>query len=423
MNENINNTLILITDTYPFGAVAESFLDNEIPYLSKSFDFIVIVPCYYPADIERIERKLPENITLNISLLNQIKNYKKIKFFLNINILFKFILFSKEILRKPEIIIDIRKLKKAFFYLYIANIVEKWVLDFIKETDINLSQTVFYTYWLGAATMGINLAKKKNNSIKLISRAHRYDLYEDKDILNYLPFRYETMNINRIFCVSRHGMDYVNKYYPSFKSICTISYLGVEKPDFISQVSSDGIFRIVSCSNVVPIKRIHLIILGLQELVRKRSELKIEWIHIGYGSLFEEIKKSAEFLLSNRITVKFTGYLPDNLFFDFYKNNPIDVFINVSSAEGLPVSIMEAQSFGIPVIATAVGGTPEIVTKNVGILLNENPSPEEIAEALEFFIDHPEIIKQMRLNSIENWEKNFNAAKNFTEFVKKLKML
>ena len=84
---------------------------------------------------------------------------------------------------------------------------------------------------------------------------------------------------------------------------------------------------------------------------------------------------------------------------------------------------MEAQSFGIPVIATAVGGTPEIVTEKVGILLSENPSPEEIARAIKFFIDHPEITKQMRSNSIENWEKNFNAEKNFSEFAKYLKMV
>jgi len=42
---------------------------------------------------------------------------------------------------------------------------------------------------------------------------------------------------------------------------------------------------------------------------------------------------------------------------------------------------------------------------------------------MEFFIDHPEITQQMRLNSLENWENNFNAEKNFSEFAKKLKSL
>jgi len=49
--------------------------------------------------------------------------------------------------------------------------------------------------------------------------------------------------------------------------------------------------------------------------------------------------------------------LPHNDVLNYYASNPVDVFINTSSSEGLPVSIMEAMSFGIPVIATNVGGT------------------------------------------------------------------
>lgn len=422
MNEKTNNTIILITETYPFGTVAESFLDKEIPYLSKSLDSIIIVPCYYPPEIERIERKLPENVIVNTSLLNDLTN-KKVTFLFYIKTFFKSALLFKEILKRPRIIIDIRALKKSISYLLVANSVERWVLNFIQQSGNPLSQTLFYTYWLGPVTMGINLAKKKNERIKIISRVHRGDLYEETHIPRYLPFRYETMNIDKVFCISRHGMEYIIDNYPSLKSKCMVSYLGVGKPDFISQASSDDTFRIVSCSYVVPVKRVHLIILALQEFANKRPELKIEWTHIGYGPLLEEIKKIAASLMSNRITVNIPGYLPDNLFYDFFKNNPVDIFINVSASEGIPVSIMEAQSFGIPVIATAVGGTPEIVTEKVGILLSENPSPEEIARAIEFFIDHPEITKQMRSNSIENWEKNFNAEKNFSEFAKYLKMV
>ena len=44
---------------------------------------------------------------------------------------------------------------------------------------------------------------------------------------------------------------------------------------------------------------------------------------------------------------------------DVYKRQaqPYHVFLNVSSSEGVPVSIIEAMSFGIPCIATNVGGT------------------------------------------------------------------
>lgn len=59
------------------------------------------------------------------------------------------------------------------------------------------------------------------------------------------------------------------------------------------------------------------------------------------------------------------------------------MFINVSSSEGLPVSIMEACSFGIPIIATNVGGTAEIVQAGVnGILLKEQFETEVLKQAI-----------------------------------------
>lgn len=57
---------------------------------------------------------------------------------------------------------------------------------------------------------------------------------------------------------------------------------------------------------------------------------------------------------------------------NYYKEHHFDVFINMSTNEGVPVSIMEAASFGIPIIATNVGGTSEIVQPSVGMLLSSN---------------------------------------------------
>ena len=71
------------------------------------------------------------------------------------------------------------------------------------------------------------------------------------------------------------------------------------------------------------------------------------------------------------------GYVPIEQIMNYYRENPVDVIVNVSESEGgSPVSIMEALSCGIPAIATAVGGNPEIVSEQNGILLSANPSPQ-----------------------------------------------
>lgn len=54
--------------------------------------------------------------------------------------------------------------------------------------------------------------------------------------------------------------------------------------------------------------------------------------------------------------VELTVLLGNQLVYDFYRNNDVDVFVNLSESEGIPVSIIETISFGVPVVATDVGG-------------------------------------------------------------------
>jgi len=77
---------------------------------------------------------------------------------------------------------------------------------------------------------------------------------------------------------------------------------------------------------------------------------------------------------------------------------------------------MEAQSCGIPVVATAVGGNPEIVTVDNGLLLSPTPTPEEIASAIEAFLNNLDWRRKKGIASRKNWERRFSASKNLTVF-------
>lgn len=70
-----------------------------------------------------------------------------------------------------------------------------------------------------------------------------------------------------------------------------------------------------------------------------------------------------------------------------------DVYILPSYNEGLPIAILEAMSYKRPIISTPVGGIPEIVkTHDNGILVHPG-NKKEIAEAIKYYIEHPENIK------------------------------
>ncbi len=65
-----------------------------------------------------------------------------------------------------------------------------------------------------------------------------------------------------------------------------------------------------------------------------------------------------------------------------------DVFCLPSLTEGIPVSIMEAMASGVPVIATAVGGIPELVDQRSGMLIPAG-QPTQLADAIEALLADP----------------------------------
>ena len=257
---------------------------------------------------------------------------------------------------------------------------------------------------------------------KKIARAHRVDLYEEETDLNYLPLlKFTFQNLDGIFFISEHGKEYFENRLRVINPKNMISRLGVENP-FLNIIpkSDPDFFRIVSCSSIIKVKRVDLIISALENLKTNR---KIIWNHFGEGELMSEIKGLAEKKLGplKNVEFRFMGQLQNIKLLEFYANNKIDLFINTSSSEGIPVSIMEAQSFGIPVIATYVGGVKEVVLEGTGVLLPVNFKPEDLAKMIRFYANmSEEEINKVRIKAFKNWNMNFNATVNYKDFISKV---
>jgi colanic acid/amylovoran biosynthesis glycosyltransferase len=160
------------------------------------------------------------------------------------------------------------------------------------------------------------------------------------------------------------------------------------------------------------VKRLDLIIAVLQKL--KLTNLK--WIHFGDGPLRKEIENIAKKKLVN-LKFEFKGLTPNNEILDFYHENFIDLFLNLSDSEGIPVSIMEALSAGIPVLATDVGGTGEVVNNNHGFLIPQNLNSDEVAHIINnYFYSESGLNRKLRENAYKYWEENYNAESNYMEF-------
>jgi len=411
--------VILFTHSYPYDvAVEQTFLDPEIEVLSRNFDQIIIVP----EIAEGNRASLPGNVEVATSLATFENSFAA-----KLRYSFKALLsslFSQELRNHPSLIYQPDLLKLLLLYLKKAVKIQLWFNEFMVQRRLEQSDTVLYTYWLGYCSTGLSLAKNTYNKIKLVSRTHRSDLYENEMNAAYIPCRGQTLEkLDGLFPDSNAGREYIVERYPWFTPRCELSRMGVCDPGFVTKRSTDGISRIVSCSFLIPRKRIDLLLSGIEMTARMHPDKIFEWNHIGDGPLRKMIEDRATEILPQNVTFHVRGYLPPHKMMTFYKDNPIDVFVNVSDSEGTPVSLMEAASCCIPIIATAVGGNVEIVSDKNGVLLEGDPSSKQVAHAILHILKNPSVADQMRKESYYVWRRKYHASQNYQNFANCLKYI
>ena len=269
--------------------------------------------------------------------------------------------------------------------------------------------------------VAVLLKKLLKNKITIVSRAHGYDLYENRHPNNYIPLRETILKyVDNVYPCSEYGTQYLKHLYPLYNEKIAARFLGTKDYGLsnYSVRNKREVFKIVSCSNVIPIKRLDLIVQALSHI----QEYRIIWTHYGDGYLLDSIKQMSKQLLPKNITAEFMGNVDNEELMNSYLRNEYHIFINVSSTEGIPVSIMEANSFGIPCLATNVGGTPElIVSGKNGELLNAGVDPISLSKEITRFYEMPdEEYMQYRKESRKMWNYKFNAEQNYQEFVQEL---
>ncbi len=127
---------------------------------------------------------------------------------------------------------------------------------------------------------------------------------------------------------------------------------------------------------------------------------------IDAASLITKQHKNAKFLLigdgpeKEKLTKKIEELgLLNNFFLGSMENawstlKAFDIFVLPSAKEGMPYTILEAMLAEVPIIATRVGGIPEMITDGEnGLLVDSNKDThKQIAQKIKYYLDHPEII-------------------------------
>nr|WP_237462713.1 glycosyltransferase [Leucobacter chromiireducens] len=224
--------------------------------------------------------------------------------------------------------------------------------------------------------------------------------------------------------VSDNGAAYLRAKFPSFAEKVSTRRLGVAAA--LTPGNADQAAKLVySCAYLHPVKRIPLLIDALA--VAQARDPEIRWAHIGSsaeaGVIANMERLAAEKLLPG--SYEFLGNLSNEAVKETYAARPGSVFINTSSSEGVPVSVMEALAQGFPVIATDVGGNRELIATELGMfpgLLTSDPTQEEIAERiLELFAAPSADYRAYADASLATWRERWSSETNYRRFSAELR--
>lgn len=185
---------------------------------------------------------------------------------------------------------------------------------------------------------------------------------------------------SKIICVSKNDYNLALKKGVANVSKLTQIYNFVEIPEHTTNQETEKV-TILFVGRLAPPKDLSILFKAYSKLsdqAKNNSNIVI----VGNGSKEDFFKNEAKRVgVSNSVVWKKASH--DYIGLEYVHSH---VFVIPTHWEGFPMTILEAMSYGLPVLASSVGGVPEIVSSEVGFLVSENAQVAEFTIALEKYI-------------------------------------
>lgn len=408
--------VVLITTAFPSDSVTEEvFVTPEVKALSREFDRVIIVPMLLIGEVADIN--LP-NVTVDYTIARHLySRFKpsKLPYLLSPYLLGKY----RSIARESDSLK--RFIDKSLFCVNVATH-RKMLKQVARHWNLAPESTVYYTFWFDYATAALSEMR-----CTFISRAHGYDIYDTR----YGKYRLSTVRdltlsrITALYPASQAGLDYIDNLYPGHRDKMHLRLLGSVKSDrkFITRchTSADNAVTIFSTARVSPEKRVLSNLEFVKSLALSHPAIAVKWIHAGDGPQMEELRhKCNSGILPANLEIDLKGKLSNNEIHRIYHEETIDWTLLLSESEGSPITICESFSYGVPVIATKVGGVPDMFTTDTGLLVSPDASPEEIVREVTPYLGDDTTMTRMKQAACERWENRFDGETLRREFAKEV---
>ena len=292
-----------------------------------------------------------------------------------------------------------RRLTPFFQYISLLR-KRKWINP--TDTDHILAS------WAFPDAVGVSWFSKKFN-VPFSIKVHGTDVNEN---LEYRPRKDMLVSAaNRakgVFCASQALVDKLVKA-GARQSNVTVNYNGVDKAIFYPSEARarDGV-HLVFVGSMIPTKGTRELYQAFSELCKQRD---ITLTMVGKGPDVTLIRGLIERDgLADKITV--TGSLPLSQVADSVRT--ADLLILPSYREGVPNVLLEACACGVPVVSTTVGGIPEIVTADTGVLV-EPKDARALRDGISAALD-----KKWEKEKIIQHSSQFDWAENAKRYLSRI---
>jgi len=370
----------------------DPFFLQELPWLLAHFDRVILCSYYGVAEIKEPR---PEHVTVRQPAFGKLRAKLRAPFSLE---------FWREVLHlRRDGLLTPTNLIKLLLFTMRGYALRNWTLSMLRKGE----QTTVYAFWMSYEGFAAALCKRRHPSFRAIARGHAFDIDVERNCLNpYLMKRFMCETLDGLYPISFDAQARLaacvslplNKVH-----VLGMGSMGAEATErFPAPQYTDGVFRIVSCAAVIEIKQIPLLIDALAMWQGGR----VRWTHIGGGADERAVRAYAAEKLGalHQIEFEITGTVARERVQRIYTAQPFDVFINTSRSEGVPVSIMEAMRAGLPVIAPAIGGIPELVDDAIGRVFKPEGGAQAVLDALSQIATLPSAdAETMRAASQARW--------------------
>ncbi len=394
--------IYIFTNSYPYIKSVEVFIEEEINIATKMGCHIFIIP----TNKDKFIRSTPENVKVLPSLtdcgiLHKVLTFISMPFYGNFWRMLAGAGLSKRI-------------AQGIKYFFGACLTKNYIQKNIK------SPSILYSYWFSYSALGMAMARNANESLSnctMVSRGHGYDVFAEQRNI-YIPNREFTLsNLDMIFPVSDTGTTYLSNLYPQYSDKIKTKRLGIKAIKPCLNENTEEI-SFVSCSSMIELKRVGLIFSMICKYAQNHGNQKFSWTHYGDGPAFVEVNRMSPMAPQN-LDVRLNGFTPISEIRKAYSETGFDIFVNLSTTEGIPVSIMEAISAGIPAIATNVGGNCEVVCAQTGALVPADVEYKNFEAAVDHIIAN---LPKLRKSAVKYFIEHYEAEKNYTDFYTQIQL-